>query len=51
MGFYHELLNFYKAAIGEEPIAVTPEIEYGDAMAIFAILESTKNQQIVNVLN
>lgn len=49
MGFYHELLNFYKAAVGEETIAVTSEIEFGDAMAIFAILESIKDQKVVNV--
>lgn len=33
-GFYHELLNFYRAATGEEPISVTPELEYGDAMTL-----------------
>jgi predicted dehydrogenase len=49
MGFYHELLNFYKAAVGEEPISVTAELEYGDAMVIFAILESIKDQKIVKV--
>jgi predicted dehydrogenase len=49
MGFYHELLNFYKAAVGEEPISVTAELEYGDAMVIFAILESIKDQKIVRV--
>ncbi|MDO9534215.1 MAG: Gfo/Idh/MocA family oxidoreductase [Bacillota bacterium] len=50
MGFYHELLNFYKAAIGEERNAVTPELEYGDAMTIYAILESIKNEEIVKVV-
>ncbi|MBS4025295.1 MAG: Gfo/Idh/MocA family oxidoreductase [Clostridia bacterium] len=49
MGFYHELLNFYKAAAGEEPIAVTPEVEYADAMTIFAILDSIINKEIVKV--
>lgn len=49
MGFYHELLNFYKAAMGEETISVTPEVEYSDAMTIFAILDSIKNQEIVSV--
>jgi predicted dehydrogenase len=50
MGFYHELMNFYKAAVGEEPISVTAEIEYGDAMVVFAILESLKYQDVVKVV-
>ncbi|MEW5921344.1 MAG: hypothetical protein AB1796_10460 [Bacillota bacterium] len=49
MGFYHELLNFYKAAVGEEPLAVTPELEYGDALTIFAILDSLEKREIVKV--
>jgi hypothetical protein len=49
MGFHHELLNFYKAASGEEPLAVTPELEYGDAMVIFAILDSLENRKEVKV--
>lgn len=49
MGFYHELLNFYKAASGEEPLAVTPELEYGDALVIFAILDSLENRKEVKV--
>ncbi|HHT47516.1 MAG TPA: Gfo/Idh/MocA family oxidoreductase [Firmicutes bacterium] len=49
MGFYHELLNFYKAASGKEPLAVTPELEYGDALAIFAILDSLENRKEVKV--
>jgi predicted dehydrogenase len=48
-GYYHELLNFYKAATGEEPLSVTPEIEYGDAMTVFAILESIMEKHIVPV--
>ena len=48
-GFYHELLNFYRAATGEEPLSVTPEIEYGDAMTVFAILDSIKERQIMPV--
>ena len=48
-GYYHELLNFYKAAAGEEPISVTPELEYGDTMTIFAILESVRENRIVEV--
>ena len=30
-GYYNELLNYYNAAIGKEPISVTPEMEFGDA--------------------
>jgi len=48
-GYYNELLNFYKAAAGEEQLAVTPEIEYGDAMTVFAILESIEKQSIIEV--
>lgn len=48
-GFYHELLNFYKAAVGEEPLSVTPEMEFGDALTIFAILESARERKIVQV--
>src|SRR5690554_1216510 len=39
-GFYNELLNLYNAYTGKEPIAVTPEMAFGDAKTIFAILES-----------
>ena len=49
MGFYNELVNFYKAAIGQEPLAVTPELEYGDALTIFAILEAAKTGRTVEV--
>lgn len=48
-GYYNELLNFYNAAIGTEPLSTTPEIEFGDAMTIFAILESIENRSIVTV--
>ncbi len=48
-GYYNELLNFYNAAIGKEPLSVTPEMEYGDAMTIFAILESVKTGHVVRV--
>ena len=48
-GFYNELLNFYKAATGEETLSVTPEIEYGDAMTVFAILDSIKERKIIRV--
>jgi len=49
MGFYHELLNFYNAITGKETISVTPEIEFGDARTMFAIMDSIQNQEIVNV--
>jgi predicted dehydrogenase len=39
-GFYNELLNFYNAAIGEEQLSVTPEVEYGDTKMLFDILKS-----------
>lgn len=48
-GFVNELLNFYKAAVGEEPLSVTPELEYGDALTVFAILEAIQANQIVEV--
>lgn len=49
MGYYHELLNFYKAAVGEEPLSVTPELEYGDAMVIFAMLDSIEQQAVIEM--
>lgn len=48
-GFYNELLNFYNAAVGLEPLSVTPEMEFGDAMTVFAILESIRQGRIVEV--
>lgn len=48
-GYYNELLNFYKAMIGEEEIAVTPEIEYGDVKMVFDILKSIETNQAVAV--
>ena len=48
-GFYHELFNFYNAAVGKESISVPPEMEYGDTMTIFAILESIQKNSIINV--
>ncbi len=48
-GYYHELLNFYRAATGEEPISVTPELEFGDARMVFAILESAREGWIMPV--
>jgi predicted dehydrogenase len=48
-GYYHELLNFYKAATGEESLSVTPELEYGDTLTIFSILDSLKKDRVVPV--
>lgn len=48
-GFYSELLNLYNALTGTEQISVTPEVEYGDAKAIFDILKSIREQRIVAV--
>lgn len=48
-GYYNELLNFYKAATGEEALSVTPEMEYGDAMTVFAILDSIKKRANIPV--
>ncbi|HBF36087.1 MAG TPA: oxidoreductase, partial [Firmicutes bacterium] len=48
-GYYNELLNFYNAYIGKEPIAVTPEIEFGDARMLLAILESMEEETPVKV--
>lgn len=48
-GFYRELLNFYQAASGIEPLSVTPELEFGDVMAIFAILESIRQNKVIKV--
>ena len=48
-GFYNELVNFYQAAVGNEPISVPPEMEFGDAETIFAILESIKSGKVVKV--
>jgi predicted dehydrogenase len=48
-GYYNELLNFYNAYIGKEPLAVTPEVEFGDARTLLAILESMEEETPVKV--
>lgn len=48
-GYYNELLNFYNAYIGKEPLAVTPEVELGDAQTLLAILESMEEETPVKV--
>lgn len=48
-GYYNELLNFYNAYLGKEPISVTPELEFGDARTVLAILESLEGETPVKV--
>lgn len=48
-GYYNELLNFYNAAVGKEPLSVTPEMEFGDAKMVFDILKSVEEEVIVEV--
>lgn len=48
-GYYNELLHFYKAFLQQEPLSVTPEIEFGDARTVFAILQSLEREEIVRV--
>ncbi|WP_366923161.1 Gfo/Idh/MocA family oxidoreductase [Metallumcola ferriviriculae] len=48
-GYYHELQNFYQAAIGREPLSVTPELEFGDAITILAMLQSAKTGEVISV--
>ncbi|AZO96197.1 gfo/Idh/MocA family oxidoreductase [Halocella sp. SP3-1] len=44
-GYFNELLNFYNSLLGNEEIAVTPEIEYGDVKMVFNILKSIKDNK------
>jgi predicted dehydrogenase len=48
-GYYNELLNFYNALTGTEPVSVPPEMEYGDLQAVLSILKSIEEQRIVSV--
>lgn len=48
-GYYNELLNFYNAYIGKEPISVTPEMEFGDTRTVLAVLESIEQETPVKV--
>lgn len=48
-GYYNELLNLYHALTSQEPISVTPEIEYGDLKTVDDILTSIREKRIVNV--
>lgn len=49
LGYYNQLVNFYKAATGQEPLSVTPELEYGDAKMVFAMLESSREGRTMQV--
>ncbi|HAG12111.1 MAG TPA: oxidoreductase [Desulfotomaculum sp.] len=46
-GFFNELLNFYQAASGNEPISVTPEMEFGDTYTVLQILKSIGTDEII----
>lgn len=48
-GYYNELLNLYQAVTGNEPISVTPELEYGDTHTIFQILKSIRDEETLPV--
>ncbi|MGE5549553.1 MAG: Gfo/Idh/MocA family protein [Bacteroidota bacterium] len=48
-GYYNELVNFHQAFTGQEPLAVTPEMELGDAKTVFAILQSLRGEEVVRV--
>ncbi|HBC93936.1 MAG TPA: oxidoreductase [Pelotomaculum sp.] len=48
-GYYNELLNFYNALTGTEPISVTPEMEYGDLKTVHDILKSIREEKIASV--
>jgi predicted dehydrogenase len=48
-GYYNELLNFYNSLVGQEMIAVTPEMEIGDLRTVYAILQSITEQEVIKV--
>lgn len=48
-GYYNELLNFYNALTGNEPISVTPETEFGDFRTIQDIMRSIREETIISV--
>lgn len=48
-GYYNELINFYNALTGTEPVSVTPELEYGDLKTVMNILTSIKEERIMPV--
>ncbi|MGE5509088.1 MAG: Gfo/Idh/MocA family protein [Chitinophagales bacterium] len=48
-GYYNELLNFYNAMTGLEPISVPPELEYGDLKTVLLMLKSAEEGRIIQV--
>ncbi len=48
-GYYNELLNLYQAAAGNEPVSVTPELEFGDTYTIFQILNAVRDGKTLPV--
>lgn len=48
-GYYNEMVNFYNALTGKEPISATPEMEFGDLKTVQDILKSIKEDAVVSV--
>lgn len=48
-GYYWELLNFHRHMTEGEPLAVTPEIEFGDTHTLLAMLRSANEGKAVRV--
>ncbi|MEW5922222.1 MAG: Gfo/Idh/MocA family oxidoreductase [Bacillota bacterium] len=48
-GYHNELLNYYNFRVYNEALQVTPEMAYGDARTVFAILRSIREDTIVPV--
>ncbi|PKM52256.1 MAG: oxidoreductase [Firmicutes bacterium HGW-Firmicutes-7] len=48
-GYYNEFKNFYNALIGEEDIAVTPNVEVQDERILFTILKSANKKKSLTV--
>jgi predicted dehydrogenase len=48
-GYYNELLNFHNSLLGQEEIAVTPDMEIGDLRTVYAILQSITEQEVIKV--
>jgi len=48
-GYYNELVNFHNSLMGQEAIAVTPDMEIGDLRTVYAILQSITEQEVIKV--
>jgi len=48
-GYYNELLNFYHHLLGKEALGVPAEMELGDLRTVFAILQSIREVDIIQV--